>query len=150
MRKLGKDPSPFLVDRIGQCAVTRNNVVAEVPQTVFVHTQKTRFMNRGSASDLKSYTILRIITVVGHILLAGFVVFGKTRDVGRYKYAIAYLYRPDIKWREKVIVGGQKGVPDIYLRVTRACAMRLDQTAPAAQWLRAAFHPKSLLQMRRH
>ena len=82
MRKLGKDPSPFLVDRIGQCAVTRNNVVAEVPQTVFVHTQKPRFMNRGSASDLKSYTILRIVTVVGHILLAGFVVFGKTRDVG--------------------------------------------------------------------
>ena len=51
-------------------------------QTVFVYTQKPRFMNRGSASDLKSYTILRIITVVGHILLAGFVVFGKTRDVG--------------------------------------------------------------------
>ena len=82
MRKLGKDPPPFLVDRIGQCAVTRNNVVAEVPQTVFVYTQKSRFVHRGPASDLKSDTVLRIISVVGHILLAGFVVFGKTRDVG--------------------------------------------------------------------
>ena len=82
MRKLGKNPPSFLVDRISQSAITWNDVVVQVPQTVFVYAQESRFVHRGSASDLKSYTVLRIITVVGHILLAGFVVFGKTRDVG--------------------------------------------------------------------
>ena len=81
------------------------------PQAVFVDAQQPRFMHRRPASDLETYTILGIVPVIGHILLAGFVIFGKARDVGRDQHAVAYLHRSDIKRGQQVVVSAQKSCP---------------------------------------
>ena len=82
VRQLGKNAATFLVYRIGEGAITRNDVIVKVPETVFVDAQQPRFMYRGTARNLKANPVSGIVTMICDVLLAGLVVLGKAGNMG--------------------------------------------------------------------
>ena len=82
MRQLGKNAATFLVYRISEGTITRNDVIVKVPETVFVDAQQPGFMYRGAARNLKANPVLGIVTMICDVLLAGLVVLGKAGNMG--------------------------------------------------------------------
>ena len=82
VRQLGKNAATFLVYRIGEGTITRNDVIVKVPETVFVDAQQSGFMYRGAARNLKANPVLGIVTMICDVLLAGLVVLGKAGNMG--------------------------------------------------------------------